>query len=613
MSAQIFPIVGAAPLVLPDPLPTQDVSDGTPGAATPATAIQVAGTDGTDLRAILTDTSGRQEVVGAAASGVAVAGNPVLIGGSDGTDARTLLTDNTGQLKILVENASAIATTDKADGTPGSAVPTTALQVAGSDGTDLRALVTDTTGRLENVGAAAAGAVVSGNPVLCAGSDTANNVRTNLTDSSGHLSVVGGFRYGTVIQKANAASSSSSTSLTCAFPSNVTKGNTIVVLWANGGAVSSVVTDSQFNQYENPIVFTTSPPCGISYARVNTSGANTVTITQTSVGCAVQIYEIQGFGKLDLTAGLTQNASGTSVSVTGYHYQPNILNFFVVACAATSTISTTSPTNLSADSGTLAVTGTGLAAFGAYSSQFGPPQLSAGATFAATLGTSVTHSACVAGFLPESVYVEGQVVLMAKNGTSTVVPVTIDSAGNLCVAKENSAIADGLANTTVGGMCISGAAATVQLATAATVFNGTTWDRERGNFNTLTGDNSTLQTGGLTLAGAQQTNYNARGAIITAILGSVTGTLPTLSMQLQWSPDGGTTWVNYGAATAAIAAVSGATVSVMVYPVTWSTFTSGAGDVQIAAPLPRTWRIFYTAAGTTPVIPLASVQVNYIL
>jgi hypothetical protein len=152
MSAQIFPIVGAAPLVLPDPLPTQDVSDGTPGAATPDTAIQVAGTDGTDLRTILTDTSGRQEVVGAAASGAAVTGNPVLVAGSDGTDARTLLTDNTGQLKVLVENGSAIAVSGTVtaeieghaggvlDAVLGATKPANVLQVGGNDGTNAYAI-----------------------------------------------------------------------------------------------------------------------------------------------------------------------------------------------------------------------------------------------------------------------------------------------------------------------------------------------------------------------------------------------------------------------------------------------------------------------------------------
>ena len=58
-TAQLFPVVGAIPIALPDPLPTQDASDGTPGTMAPATALQVGGTDGTDLRALATDSYGR--------------------------------------------------------------------------------------------------------------------------------------------------------------------------------------------------------------------------------------------------------------------------------------------------------------------------------------------------------------------------------------------------------------------------------------------------------------------------------------------------------------------------------------------------------------------------
>ena len=52
------PFTVATTIALPNPLPTEDVSDGTPGAAAPATALQVAGTDGTDLRALSTDAAG---------------------------------------------------------------------------------------------------------------------------------------------------------------------------------------------------------------------------------------------------------------------------------------------------------------------------------------------------------------------------------------------------------------------------------------------------------------------------------------------------------------------------------------------------------------------------
>jgi len=130
------------------------------------------------------------------------------------------------------------------------------------------------------------------------------------------------------------------------------------------------------------------------------------------------------------------------------------------------------------------------------------------------------------------------------------------------------------------------------------------------NTNTVTGDSPTIVTA-TTTNGATQTNANARGAIITAILGTVSGTLPTLSLQLQWSPDGGTTWLNYGSATSAIAIATGNTVTVEVYPTALALTLGGAGSAQTNAPLPRTWRMAYTTTGTGISIAVASVQVNY--
>jgi hypothetical protein len=103
-TAQIFPVVGSN-FNLPVPLPTKDAADGTPGTTAPTTAIQVAGTDGTNLRAILTDTLGRMEAVGAAANGAVVSGNPVYVAGFDGTYLQALYTDTKGQLRVLVENS----------------------------------------------------------------------------------------------------------------------------------------------------------------------------------------------------------------------------------------------------------------------------------------------------------------------------------------------------------------------------------------------------------------------------------------------------------------------------------------------------------------------------
>ena len=46
-----------------NPLPAQDVTDGTPGSTPPTLAQQIAGTDGTDLRAVLTNKEGSLQVV----------------------------------------------------------------------------------------------------------------------------------------------------------------------------------------------------------------------------------------------------------------------------------------------------------------------------------------------------------------------------------------------------------------------------------------------------------------------------------------------------------------------------------------------------------------------
>ena len=106
------------------------LSEGVPGQVLPPVATLKGLSDGTDIRAVLGDTSGRTMVIGAAAAGSAVTGNPVLIGGSDGTDARVLATDTSGH-QIVVGDGTA--------GTPAGGVVSiqgvsggTAVPVSGS-------------------------------------------------------------------------------------------------------------------------------------------------------------------------------------------------------------------------------------------------------------------------------------------------------------------------------------------------------------------------------------------------------------------------------------------------------------------------------------------------
>src|SRR6185312_10909706 len=59
-SGNLLVSLAAEPL---NPFNTKDAADGTVGSASPTTAIQVGGTDGTNLRAVLTDSSGHPLVI----------------------------------------------------------------------------------------------------------------------------------------------------------------------------------------------------------------------------------------------------------------------------------------------------------------------------------------------------------------------------------------------------------------------------------------------------------------------------------------------------------------------------------------------------------------------
>lgn len=154
-----------------------------------------------------------------------------------------------------------------------------------------------------------------------------------------------------------------------------------------------------------------------------------------------------------------------------------------------------------------------------------------------------------------------------------------------------AALADGAANAT-----------TPTAGAAQLFFNGTTWDRQRGNFNTTTGDTGAKTATG---NGATQTNYNAVGATVVFNIGAVTGTTPTLVLKLQGSADGGTTWYDIPGASTASLTASGVTV-LQLYP-----GLTPVANAALSAPLPRTWRVVWTIGGTTPSFTITNVQVAY--
>jgi len=164
-----------------------------------------------------------------------------------------------------------------------------------------------------------------------------------------------------------------------------------------------------------------------------------------------------------------------------------------------------------------------------------------------------------------------------------------------------AALADAFANPTVG-----------QRAVLASVFNGTTWDRQRGmGLATTTGDTGAKTATG---NGATQTNVGNKGVQVLIVMGAVTGTTPTFVGKLQGSVDGGTTWYDIpGAATASLTATGN--FGILVYPgiaVTAGTTTTGT-TATANMTIPRNWRLVWTIGGTTPSFTITSVQYNYLV
>ena len=95
----------------PGTVSTPCVVDGPTAAGSPPTTppVLVAGQDGTNLQTILTDTAGRPNVVGAAASGATNTGNPVKIGGPFNTTQPTVTDGQAVDAQMTARGAQIVA------------------------------------------------------------------------------------------------------------------------------------------------------------------------------------------------------------------------------------------------------------------------------------------------------------------------------------------------------------------------------------------------------------------------------------------------------------------------------------------------------------------------
>lgn len=113
--------------------------------------------------------------------------------------------------------------------------------------------------------------------------------------------------------------------------------------------------------------------------------------------------------------------------------------------------------------------------------------------------------------------------------------------------------------------------------------------------------------------GATLTNVNAKGVQCIINMGAVSGTTPTAVIKLQGSSDAGTTWIDIPGATTASLTATGV-YGITVYPgvaAVAGTTTTGT-TAMVSAIIPRTWRLVWTIAGTTPSFTITNVQIAYI-
>jgi hypothetical protein len=94
------------------------------GAAAPNSALQMGGTDGSNIRALSTDSSGRQLVIGAAAAGSAPAGNPLYLGMKSATTGNIVgsLGGSEGSFGVSIMTNEVVVQTNATVTTSGSQI-----------------------------------------------------------------------------------------------------------------------------------------------------------------------------------------------------------------------------------------------------------------------------------------------------------------------------------------------------------------------------------------------------------------------------------------------------------------------------------------------------------
>ena len=244
----------------------------------------------------------------------------VTVSGTVAFSNTTIAVTNAGTFAV---QATLAAETTKVIGTVNQG---TSPWVTSGTSTVSGTVTSEIVGNIGGVLDSIAGGTAPANVLQVGGSDYTGKSRTFATDIFGDQAIIGRSSTPVIIQKANNNNSgAASTTLTCAFGSNVKQGNTLLAfLVIDGSVTGTVFSDSQNNAWAGQSL-TGSAAAGMTVYCARTiagaSGANTVTVTATSAIMVLQIYEVAGCG-LPETPVPALATSGTAVLTTAIQHFP---------------------------------------------------------------------------------------------------------------------------------------------------------------------------------------------------------------------------------------------------------------------------------------------------
>lgn len=440
-----------------------------PGTTKPTKAIQVGGSDGTDLRAFLVSSTGQLHVIidssatiavteatldaTVAATGTSVPTKAQLVGGTDGTDIRAFSVTAGGALNVI---DSAL---DGSVAGFGFAVASSGLMVAASDGTNAQPLLVDGAGNLKvNVeaggggggsvwGPNASGAAPTEDPVLNAGWD-GTDVRTLLTDTSGQLKVL-------VENSPTVAVSGSVTVVGDAANGSSVAGNPVLIGGSDGTDARTFATDSSGRQVNvgaaasgtsvtgNPVLVAGSDGTDARSLLASSTGQLHVivdtapTTAVTNSGLTALAASIQAIGSAIpadvVMAGASDGTDSRALLVDGSGF----LKVNVAAGSSGNAAASATGSSIPADAGYTGLNKSGTLV-GALADSSGYLEVNVAAFGAATLANvttvgTITNPVTVVGNVAAGSGISGDPVQIAGSDGTDVRRITTDTLGNVSV------------------------------------------------------------------------------------------------------------------------------------------------------------------------------------